>query len=375
MQTPTYIYLMMCCRPWTRFPSHAANPPSLSLSLSLSLLSLSSLSLFSLSSLSLYLSSLSLFSLSPSLSLSHTHTHTHCPLRLHATSRIGRLQVVARQLFANLMGPGPAHLPQLVEKLVGDEQKVEFTCALPWLQGKTKVLVTHQTFFLPEADLVVVMENGRVQAQGSFAALTNPTDPTHSHASPAAGLVRLLEADLASKDGSRATKLMPAEGKTEAEAGGEGSERGQSAESSAVGVGPEAKDKRSRDRKQLREEAVRHSIVQAETRQVGKVESWVWREYLLAFGGPLVVGSLVLLLLLGQANIVGVDTFLSFWSALEPREQEQPKYLWGLLALVLLMLAIAGLRAYLFLCKAISAADSLHGAASFLALNNCSNLN
>jgi ABC-type sulfate/molybdate transport systems ATPase subunit len=44
-------------------------------------------------------------------------------------------------------------------------------CIRGHLAGKTRILTTHQLFCLKEADLVVVMQNGRITQQGSYAEL------------------------------------------------------------------------------------------------------------------------------------------------------------------------------------------------------------
>lgn len=41
-------------------------------------------------------------------------------------------------------------------------------CILKYLKGKTRILTTHQVQFLKQADLVVVMNNGRIQKVGTF---------------------------------------------------------------------------------------------------------------------------------------------------------------------------------------------------------------
>ncbi|KAJ8919555.1 hypothetical protein NQ315_002177 [Exocentrus adspersus] len=45
-------------------------------------------------------------------------------------------------------------------------------CIKKYLQGKTRVLVTHQLQFLKQADLIVIMNNGRVTKAGSFSELS-----------------------------------------------------------------------------------------------------------------------------------------------------------------------------------------------------------
>ncbi len=54
--------------------------------------------------------------------------------------------VVGRRLFEHVLGNGPQSL----------------------LSGKLRILVTHHTQWLPRADLVVVMDQGRVSFAGSY---------------------------------------------------------------------------------------------------------------------------------------------------------------------------------------------------------------
>ncbi len=57
-----------------------------------------------------------------------------------------------------------------VDAHVGRHLFDECVCGL--LDGKTRLLVTHQLQYLPDADVVVVMEGGRVQHVGSYQELT-----------------------------------------------------------------------------------------------------------------------------------------------------------------------------------------------------------
>ena len=40
------------------------------------------------------------------------------------------------------------------------------------MAGSTRILVTHQTQYLPRADIILVLEAGRLVASGSYAQLT-----------------------------------------------------------------------------------------------------------------------------------------------------------------------------------------------------------
>ena len=40
------------------------------------------------------------------------------------------------------------------------------------MRGSTRILVTHQLQYLPQADIILVLEAGRISARGSYAQLT-----------------------------------------------------------------------------------------------------------------------------------------------------------------------------------------------------------
>ena len=47
-------------------------------------------------------------------------------------------------------------------------QHLMSTCVCGLLGSKTRVLVTHQLQYLPSADLILVMNNGRIEEKGSY---------------------------------------------------------------------------------------------------------------------------------------------------------------------------------------------------------------
>lgn len=56
-----------------------------------------------------------------------------------------------------------------VDAHVGRQLMTECICGV--LRGKTRILVTHQLQFLPEADQVVMMEDGAIAHTGTYAEL------------------------------------------------------------------------------------------------------------------------------------------------------------------------------------------------------------
>lgn len=46
-------------------------------------------------------------------------------------------------------------------------------CILKYLSGKTRILVTHQLQYLRKADLIIVLNDGGIEAQGTFEELSN----------------------------------------------------------------------------------------------------------------------------------------------------------------------------------------------------------
>ncbi|XP_018322247.1 multidrug resistance-associated protein 4-like [Agrilus planipennis] len=48
-------------------------------------------------------------------------------------------------------------------------------CIVDYLRNKTRILVTHQLQYLKKADLIIVLDNGRIEAQGTFEELSKQT--------------------------------------------------------------------------------------------------------------------------------------------------------------------------------------------------------
>ncbi|KAI9355946.1 P-loop containing nucleoside triphosphate hydrolase protein [Zopfochytrium polystomum] len=155
-------------------------------------------------------------------------------------------------------------------------------CILGALKGRTRVLVTHQLHVLSRVDMVVVMRDGEIAEQGSFAEL------------------------MAKEDGEFA-RLMHNYGAEEEEKAEETAEE-RDANAVAGKARIEALDN-------LTSKPVNaQDIMQVEDRQTGTVAAGVWLTYTKASGGPFFLVGLLAVLAGVQSTRVVNDLWLTWWS-------------------------------------------------------------
>jgi ABC-type multidrug transport system fused ATPase/permease subunit len=154
------------------------------------------------------------------------------------------------------------------------------------LRDKTRVLVLSSNYhFLPSADLIVVMEQGKILGQGTFSELMdrfprylNPEDQPQ----PSAGRTRAL------------TRYLTSVGSMDGFAG-------------------------VHEQAQAEEREEEGQLIGKEERDVGSVSATVWVEYFSGaaqsrMGGALLAIGTLSLYVIGQALRVGVDYVLAQWS-------------------------------------------------------------
>ncbi|RZB39027.1 multidrug resistance-associated protein [Asbolus verrucosus] len=81
-------------------------------------------------------------------------------------ARINLARAVYRQADVYLLDDPLSAVDTHVGKHLFEE------CILKYLKGKTRILVTHQLQYLKKADLIVVLNEGKIEAQGTFEELT-----------------------------------------------------------------------------------------------------------------------------------------------------------------------------------------------------------
>ncbi|KAG0069645.1 hypothetical protein BGZ89_002459 [Linnemannia elongata] len=149
-------------------------------------------------------------------------------------------------------------------------------CILGALQGKTRVLVTHQLHVLPQVDYVICMKDGEIVERGTF------------H-------------ELMANDGEFAS-LMKAHGGIE-----------ESEEKVAGGVSEDGNGEKTDEKKEESGKA-KKGLMSQEERATGSVDGTIYKTYVNAAGGKFLVPLLLFLLIITQVAKVGNDLWLSWWT-------------------------------------------------------------
>uniref|UniRef100_A0A182V3W3 Uncharacterized protein n=1 Tax=Anopheles merus TaxID=30066 RepID=A0A182V3W3_ANOME len=153
-------------------------------------------------------------------------------------------------------------------------------CMRDYLRGKIVILVTHQLQYLQNADQIVVMMHGRVEAVGTYDKLRESGQD----------FAQLLAAPSGREDDSTDTESIKRSGSLYKR------QNSESSMDSAVadGEGPEAKATEERQKE-------------------GSIGYDVYRAYFRASGGNLVVVLILFMFLLSQLSASGGDYFLTYW--------------------------------------------------------------
>lgn len=199
------------------------------------------------------------------------------------------------------------------------------------LRRQTRILVTHQTQFLPFTNMVVLMDQGAIVAQGTYAELvqTGALNPelleSQHHSQPDETIIECPEEDLAT-----VVELQHSV---------------HSVHSSMMSVS---------------QEIDRHAIIVAETRDTGEISSQVWRSYFAASGCCFLL-CCAFTLALAQLGFNGCDLWLSFWSSQQYNDVLEPdEYIYiyaGIVGFTVLMLFI---RSWVIMIVLVRAAASLY---------------
>ncbi|XP_052861311.1 probable multidrug resistance-associated protein lethal(2)03659 [Anopheles cruzii] len=153
-------------------------------------------------------------------------------------------------------------------------------CMRDYLRGRIVILVTHQLQYLQNADQIVVLKHGRVEAVGTYDKLR---DSGHDFA-------QLLAAPSGREDDSTDTESFKRSGSLF---------RRQNSESSVDSNGPEA-------------DAPEAKAI-GEKQKEGSIGWDVYRAYFRASGGYFVVLTILFMFLLSQLCASGGDYFLTYW--------------------------------------------------------------
>ncbi|XP_066999039.2 ATP-binding cassette sub-family C member 4 [Anabrus simplex] len=202
-------------------------------------------------------------------------------------------------------------------------------CIKRFLKEKTCILVTHQLQYLQEADHLIIIQEGGIVAQGSPKELSSSTN----------NFAKLLAADE---------------------------------------EGPEEETER-------RKTSTYHQSLSPTTKDIEPIEDeehkealdltaspWtIIKQYLLAAGGICLVGTLITILVVGQATTSAADYWVTYWSDAESKRAQHPEgesensfntktYLIIYGGLILAVISITLARSVLFFTICMNASRNLH---------------
>ncbi|KAF9086556.1 hypothetical protein BGX27_003172, partial [Mortierella sp. AM989] len=165
-------------------------------------------------------------------------------------------------------------------------------CIMGALQGKTRVLVTHQLHVLPQVDYVICIKDGEIVERGTF------------H-------------ELMENDGEFSSLMKAHGGIEDVEQGAEEAE--DESIDTAITVGAEkAVDGESGEKKDAATEKKAgkpKELMSQEERSTGSVEGKIYLDYINASGGLFLIPLLLSLLIITQVAKVGNDLWLSWWTS------------------------------------------------------------
>jgi len=209
-----------------------------------------------------------------------------------------------------------------------------FECILPLRDaGKGVVLVTHQLQYLPHADKIVVLDQGRQAFVGTFAELDRRRAEFGYLDIPA----------LASSA-------------TDAAKGAVGGLRKSRSGILATRFFEKSKSDVALLSEQQRQQA---AIIVEEDRNVGTIEGGLWWNYLRR-GGKWHALLALLSLLVSQALMLMTDYWLRWWSEEEFGDQSKDLYVWVYAILVSCCILMGYLRARHFFAYSLRTSTSLH---------------
>ncbi|XP_068651757.1 ABC transporter C family member 3-like [Aristolochia californica] len=175
-------------------------------------------------------------------------------------------------------------------------------CLLGILGSKTVIYVTHQVEFLPAADLILVMKEGRITQAGKYeeilASGTDFVELVNAHNQALLSLVDSKSSEISEEDGPHC-----AESSTQA-LSGEGQKREESSKTDEIG-------------------GQNGQLVQEEEREKGRVSLSVYWKYLNASYGGALVPCILLAQILFQVLQIGSNYWMA-WASPVSKNTEPP---------------------------------------------------
>ncbi|KAF9277276.1 hypothetical protein BGZ74_003407 [Mortierella antarctica] len=170
-------------------------------------------------------------------------------------------------------------------------------CIMGALQGKTRVLVTHQLHVLPQVDYVICMKDGEIVERGTFHELMS-NEGEFSNLMKAHGGIEEEQVEEEEEEEEEEKAVVVAAAEQISEKVEEEMTEGKGEKKDAPGGKPKG-------------------LMSQEERATGSVDGKIYKNYVNAAGGGLLVPLLLLLLILTQIAKVGNDLWLSWWTELK----------------------------------------------------------
>ena len=199
-------------------------------------------------------------------------------------------------------------------------------CVRGLLRNKCVVLVTHALEYLPVCDRVIVLEKGRVEDAGDFAAVSGKKEGV---------LAGLLAAQKEAKEK-------------------EGGDETPSDETPGVELSPLAEETEKKEEKEEK-----GKLTTQEARVEGQVHRSVYSLYFASAGGACAVAMVLLLFVLAEVSRVTNNWWLTFWS----NDSADKPGLWyvGVYALIALCsVLLLGVRYITLYLSGVRASSALH---------------
>ncbi|KAJ3030728.1 UNVERIFIED_CONTAM: hypothetical protein HDU68_007939 [Siphonaria sp. JEL0065] len=195
-------------------------------------------------------------------------------------------------------------------------------CICGALKGKTRLLVTHQLHFVPQADIVITMKDGQIAEYGTYSELMASGGDFSDLMKSYGGVVEKKEDDATVQQEKKVAEKTNEVKKNSNSSGKE--------------------------------------LVAAEDRETGTVKTSVVISFAIAMGGWSVVAILLFLLALSQGARIGTDLWLVDWSDHTYSNLSEPEYSWIYFGLGLVQAASLVAFCMLIAYSGTSAAKNLH---------------
>lgn len=228
-------------------------------------------------------------------------------------------------------------------------------CIVEELAGKTRIFVTHELHFLPNADYIIVMKDGRISEQGTYANLVNSSGDFSIVLQEYAGYegsnidsvaiapmpkinISLSRSNLFAYGSISRTEIMTSHDQ----------------DPGILRLGRILRSKHAFNAK---------TLIKDEERATGSISLNIWGKYVAASGGWLYISALFLLLLITQSISVGTTYWLVIWTNHLVPSFSQLSYMGVYLAGSVLQSLFYYISFYYFSIGGTTAANSLHRAA------------